>query len=130
MDWEREEWKAKALRSRVIDMPFDTPSERVPLADVLERRVWFPHGGVYFLWDGDALQYVGLTDAPLRERLTLAVANGKTWTRANYSEWTVSMQRKPDYPEDKALLLRLQAEHKPPYNVVGRPPRRRGTAGA
>jgi hypothetical protein len=103
------------------DPSLEQQSERVPLADVMERRVWFPHAGLFFLWDGDELVYIGLTACPLRQRLYLAMANKKTWTKADHAGWLVSMQRTPEYPDDLMLHRRLVHERKPRFNVTGRP---------
>lgn len=130
MDWGREEWKSRAVGARVVVSPDDgSDSERVALSDVLARRVWFPAGGFYLLWQGDVVQYIGLTASPLGVRLRGAIANGKTWTRADYTAWTVTMRKAPEYPEDTALLRRLIAEYAPPYNVLGRPRRNFPPAG-
>lgn len=125
MDWGYEEYQCRALQARTIAMPpegdFETESERVLIADVLERKVWFPTAGIFTLRDGDDVQYFGLTNGPLRVRLYLALAGKKTWTRAHHVSWTVTMRRAPEYPEDKMLLKRLIARYRPPYNILGRP---------
>jgi len=123
-DWEREEWKCEAVRCRHIAVPDVGESERVLVADVLARKAWFPVAGLFILRDGDAVQYVGLASNPLRLRLTVAISSGKTWTKADYRTWTVTLQRAPsDYPDDLALERRIIAEHAPPFNVLGRPRR-------
>lgn len=126
MDWAREENWARSLSSKVIGMRLLEESERVLIADVLARKVWFPLGGIYFLRDGERIVYIGLTGGPIRQRLYLAIANKKTWTRADYSGWTVTMQRAPEYPADLDLERRLIHEHNPPYNVRGRPKKATG----
>lgn len=123
-DWEREKWKAKALQARIIPIPEIGESERVPLLSVFARTVWFKTGGLYILREDEIVQYLGLTVLPLRVRLANALVHGKTWTKADWSTWTVTMQRVPEPPEDLALEFRLTAQYAPRYHMKGRPRKR------
>ncbi len=105
-------------------MPLEGESERVLITDVLQRRAWFPDGGVYILRDGDRVMYVGSTMRPLRLRLSLAISEGKTWTTADHTTWTVAMQRTRDAQARERELI---AELEPVFNVRGRPRKQRLT---
>lgn len=124
MNWEIEEWKCIDHRARTVEIPPDGESERVGVLEVIKRKVWFPEGGLYVMRDGERVMYIGLTAQPLGVRLRGALANRKTWTRADYSTWTVTMQRAPArYGEDIRRLRALIAEHGPRFNILGRPRR-------
>jgi hypothetical protein len=120
--WTKEEEFCRSVRARVVEIPPIGQSERVPLIDVLVRKVWFPDVGLFLLYsDTGAVQYVGRSNLPLGVRLRMAIANGKTWTRSDYRLWTVAMLRAPEYPADIDLQRELIATLSPPFNVIGRP---------
>jgi hypothetical protein len=122
-DWNREEWRAIDLRARFVPVPSEVgvETERVPLSDVLARRVFFPEGGIFIMRCEDEAVYVGLTNKPLRQRVLWARSKEAPWTRVDYLSWTVTMQRAPEWPADKAAEERLIADLQPRYNVRGRP---------
>jgi hypothetical protein len=120
--WAREESKARARGAKVVNIPEEGETERMPITAVLLRRVWIPTAGIYILRDGDEVQYVGLSRSPLGHRLRAAIANHRTWTRAEWRGWTVTMQRAPTtYGEDRLAVEGLADAHDAPYNVLGRP---------
>jgi hypothetical protein len=136
VQWDQEEHLCRRRRARLVVVPVSGESERVALDDIIERRVVFGNqdgsliAGLYFLRDEDDVVYLGMTDLPIAVRLRGALANGKTWTRANWSRWSVSVERPPkDYLEARRREKDLIVECNPRYNVVGRPPRRQYVKG-
>ena len=116
MSWDSEEWKSKALGARVITFPAEEETERVTIDAVLDRRVWFPGGGLFLLREGDQVVYVGMTGNPLRERLYLAIMNHERWTLEEWKTWTVAMRRSDGYTEDRQAVWRCKTTMQPRYN--------------
>jgi hypothetical protein len=127
--WDQEEWLCTDQRARTIPVPFDGESDRVSIGDVLDRKAWFPSGGVYIVRDEETVLYVGSTLQPLRTRFQTAIYGGKAWARGveaeQYRTWTVTMQAAPRYPADKLRVQSLVDELKPTLLQIGRPPKRK-----
>ena len=123
--WDTEDRMARHAKARRVEMAPSVETERVPLVDVFERRVSFPHGGVYLLRDGETVVYVGIIDMPLRCRLMAQIYSRKTWAAraVEYTGFTVSMIR-ADYGERRRREADLLEQHAPKFNITGRPPGR------
>lgn len=120
--WEREEWICIDRGSQVVQLPESGETSPVLLEDVLMRRVWFPDPGIYILRnDTGGPAYIGMTSNPLRLRLLMAKSQHKPWTKVDHTGWTVTMQRLPGWPNDRAREKALIDELKPTFNVMGRP---------
>lgn len=128
MGWDREEWLCQDQRARVVKVPLDGESDSVLVSDVLDRKVWFPDAGIFVLRKDGQAMYVGRTTLPIRLRLLSAIYSGKTWAAAGASEyrnWSLTMQRVPEYPHDQLRERGLIGALKPVYNIYGRPPKPR-----
>jgi hypothetical protein len=123
--WERESRHCRARDARLVDVPTDGESERVPILEVTGRRAWFRcRASIYTLRDGDEVVYVGLTIGPVGYRLRAACSAQEHWTRdANWQTFTVTARHAPDQWENEDLDAerRLIAAHGPRYNITGRP---------
>lgn len=113
--WTSERKLCRVSGARQIDMPANgDKSETVSLLDVLERRVYFPAPGVFVIWDGIVPVYISSTTMPIAVRLRTAIANHAMWSRVDYRDFKISMQRGS---EGDALRLRYRLD--PKFNRRG-----------
>lgn len=126
--WKTEE--DKCAGARVIEVPALGETEPVLIRDVVERRVWFSYTGTpccYLLRDGETVMYVGTTTNPIGYRLRGAISARKTWTQADWTNWTVTLQRTPELGsqgtgrEDLHYETALIRQYSPTWNIMGRP---------
>jgi hypothetical protein len=134
LQWIDEEWKWRTKSAVTVLIPAEGESERVSVQRILDRTVCFRDAGIFRLRDGDEVVYIGSSDRPLPLRLEhdlLGVTTRRldSWAKADWSAWTVTIERAPVVFTDSGELLTMaqatKAEIfrvKPKFNVKGRPP--------
>lgn len=101
IDWTSERRLCQRQQAGVVAMPrpdstgLGAESERKPIIEVMARKWWWNHGGIYTIRDehGSVL-YLGYANAPLGARLRLATMRKPvaTWAERDYRNWTVSLR--------------------------------------